>query len=93
MLDVDLVPVGTDRLAGTVTNRLSFPLKNAVIAFGKQIYYKVGTIEPGATVEVDATPDRSLGGYLQDDASPHSFMTRTDGHPNDRSTGPTSPAR
>ena len=67
LLDVDLQPVGTDRLAGTVTNRLDVPLKNAMIAFGKQVYYKIGTIEPGATVEVDATTPRVLGNQLQQD--------------------------
>ena len=65
MLDVDLTPVGTDRLAGTVTNRLPYPLKDVVIAFGKQIYHEIRTIEPGATVEVDATGNRNLGNHLQ----------------------------
>jgi len=64
MLDVDLVPVGTDRLAGTVTNRLPYALKNTVIAFGKEIYHEIGTLQPGATVQVDRTDPRSLGNYV-----------------------------
>ena len=64
MLDVDLAPVGTDRLAGTVTNRLNVPLRDTMIAFNKQVYYEVGTIEPGATVQVDATLNRTLGNQL-----------------------------
>ncbi len=66
IVEVDLQPVGTDRLAGTVTNRLTVPLKDAVIAFGKQVYYKLGTIAPGASVQVDATLDRSLAEYLKE---------------------------
>ena len=65
LLDVDLIPVGTDRLAGTVTNRLNVPLKNAMIAFNKQLYYKIGTIEPGATVQVDSTENRMLANQLK----------------------------
>ena len=65
MLDVDLAPVGSDRLAGTVTNRLDVPLRDAIVCFNKQVYYQVGTIEPGATVQVDSTLNRSLGNELQ----------------------------
>ncbi len=66
IVEVDLQPVGTDRLAGTVTNRLTVPLKNAVIAFGKQVYYQLGDIAPGAVVQVDATLDRSLAEFLKE---------------------------
>ena len=51
-VDADLSPVGTDRLAGTVTNRLGVPLEDAILAFGKQVYL-LGTIAPGATVRVE----------------------------------------
>ena len=65
ILDVDLVPVGTDRLAGTVTNRLDVPLRDAILCFNKQVYYQIGTIEPGATVQVDSTLNRTLGNHLE----------------------------
>ena len=74
ILDVDLQPVGTDRLAGTVTNRMNVPLKNTIICFGKEVYYQVGTIEPNATVQVDTTLNRGLAGYLQEDAFRNSFL-------------------
>ena len=66
LLDVDLVPVGTDRLAGTITNRSSFPLKRAVIAFGTIVYHELGTIEPGASVLLDTQNHRSLGNYVDE---------------------------
>ena len=45
IVDVDLQTVGTDRLAGTITNRMPVALKDTIVAFGKQVYYDVGTIE------------------------------------------------
>ena len=38
-------PVGTDRLTGTVTNRQTFTLEDAILAFGKQVYL-LGQIPP-----------------------------------------------
>ena len=46
LVDSDLQPVGTDRLAGIITNRQSVPLEDAILAFGKQVYL-LGTIAPG----------------------------------------------
>jgi len=66
VLDADLQVVGTDRLAGTITNRLAVPLEDTIVAFGKQVYYNVGTIAPGQTVEIDKTLDRTLANYLAD---------------------------
>ena len=65
LVDADLQPVGTDRLAGTVTNRLDIPLEDAVLAFGKQVYL-LENIAPGATSRVGLSSghDRSLSGYL-----------------------------
>jgi hypothetical protein len=63
MLEADLHPVGTDRLAGTVTNRQAYPLKEAILAFGKQVYL-LGTMAPGATVRVELSSDRNLSGQL-----------------------------
>jgi hypothetical protein len=63
LVDAELQPVGTDRLAGTVTNRLDIPLEDAILALGKQVYL-LGTMAPGATVRVELTNDRSLSGYI-----------------------------
>jgi len=60
-----LVPVGTDRLNGTVTNRLDVPLEDAHLAFGRQVY-RLGTLAPGAAIRVElAQEDRNLSGYLK----------------------------
>ena len=65
LVDSELQPVGTDRLAGIVTNRQSVPLEDAILAFGKQVYL-LGTLAPGATVRVELTSDRNLSGLLKD---------------------------
>ena len=65
LLDVDLVPVGTDRLAGTVTNRMNIPLKRVMVAFGRQVYYRLGDLGPGATVQLDGADIRTLGNQLK----------------------------
>ena len=41
-------------------------MKDTIVAFGKQVYYNVGTIEPGATVDIEKTLDRALASYLQE---------------------------
>jgi hypothetical protein len=61
----DLVPVGTDRLSGTVTNRLGVPLNDAVVAFNKHVYL-LGTLAPGETKRVELSQDRQLSGLLRD---------------------------
>jgi hypothetical protein len=66
IVDADLQPVGTDRLAGTITNRLPVAMKDTIVAFGRQVYYNVGTIEPGQTVDIEKTLDRALASYLQE---------------------------
>ncbi len=60
IIESDLQPTGSDRLAGTITNKLPVALKNTVVVYGKQIYYKVGTIEPGQTFDIENSGDRSL---------------------------------
>ena len=65
LVDTDLRPVGKDRLAGTITNRQSYPLEDALLAFGKQVYL-LGTLAPGATVKVELTGDRNLANLLKD---------------------------
>jgi hypothetical protein len=68
LIDSELHPAGTDRVAGTVTNRQDIPLEDALLAFGKQVYL-LGTIAPGATVRVELANDRNLSGYLKDKLS------------------------
>jgi hypothetical protein len=67
LVDSDLQPAGPDRLNGTVTNRQSVPLEDAILAFGKQVYL-LGTLAPGATIRVELNSDRNrtLSGYLKD---------------------------
>jgi hypothetical protein len=64
LVESDLRPAGPDRLAGTVTNRQSVPLEEAILAFGKQVYL-LGTLAPGATVSVALASDRNLSGHLK----------------------------
>ncbi len=64
LVEADLQQTGTDRLAGTVTNRQSVPLEDAILAYGKQVYL-VGTLEPGASKRVELTNDRNLSGHLK----------------------------
>ena len=67
LVDSELQPAGPDRLNGTVTNRQSVPLEDAILAFGKQVYL-LGTLAPGATIRVEIPTDRNrnLSGYLKD---------------------------
>ncbi len=60
--------MGTDRIAGTVTNRQTIPLEDAILAFGKQVY-TLGTIAPGAMVRVELASDRNLAGRMKEKAS------------------------
>jgi hypothetical protein len=69
LVESDLQPMGTDRLAGTITNRQSVPLEEAFLAYGKEVYL-LGTIEPGASVRVELANDhRNLSGLLQSKAA------------------------
>src|SRR5208282_1967815 len=45
----------------------SFPMEDAILAFGKQVYL-LGTLAPGATVKVELTGDRNLANLLKDQA-------------------------
>ena len=65
LVESELLPAGTDRLAGLVTNRQSVPLEDAIMAFGKQVY-ELGTLAPGATVRVELARERNLSGLLKD---------------------------
>ena len=68
LVESSLEPIGTDRLSGTITNRQSVPLEDAILAYGKQVYL-LGTIKPGASVNVALSSDRQLSGHLSSKAS------------------------
>src|SRR5215218_10331277 len=63
LIESDLAPVGPDRLEGTVINRSGTALRDAILAFNRQVYL-LGTIAPGATVRVELSNDRRLAGHL-----------------------------
>jgi hypothetical protein len=65
LVDSDLRPVGTDRLSGTVTNRLDVPLEDTIVVFNNHVYL-VDKIAPRQTVRVELANDRDLSGYLKD---------------------------
>jgi len=65
LIDSDLRPFGFDRLSGTITNRQSYPLDDALLAFGKQVYL-LDSIAPGQTIRVELTHNRNLSGLLKD---------------------------
>src|SRR5262249_34968981 len=74
----DIRPAGTDRLEGTVPNRLDIPLEDAIVAFGTHVYL-VGKIGPRATIRVEVAPsDRDLSGYLRDKRKADVSATQTD---------------
>jgi len=63
LVESDLLPVGTDRLAGTVTNRTGADLHDVILAFGRQVY-QLGKVANGETVRVELKSDRNLAGLL-----------------------------
>jgi hypothetical protein len=63
LVDSDLIPAGTDRLVGTVTNRMDVPLEDAIVAYGKHVY-QLGKVAPRASVRVELSQDRQLAGLL-----------------------------
>ena len=65
LVDSDLEQKGTDRVEGTVTNRQSFPLEDAALAYGKEVYL-LGDLKPGAVVRVELANHRNLSGHLRD---------------------------
>src|SRR5207253_11441852 len=67
LVESDLIPAGTDRLVGTVTNRMDVPLEDAIVAYGKHVY-QLGRIAPGASVRVELSQDRQLSGLLNSQA-------------------------
>ena len=49
-----------------MTNTLDVALRDVIVAYGGQVYYQVGTIEPGATAQVDKSLNRVLANHLQE---------------------------
>jgi hypothetical protein len=68
IVESSLDRLGSDRLAGTITNRQSVPLEDAFLAFGKEIYL-LGTLAPGASVNVALSTNRNLAGHLSSKAA------------------------
>ncbi len=86
LVDSDLQPVGTDRLAGIVTNRQSVPLEDAILAFGKQVYL-LGTLAPGATVRVELDQRPKPLRALERQAAELSVRPALESRPPDRPRG------
>jgi hypothetical protein len=64
LVEADLIQAGTDRVEGTVTNRQSIPLEDAVLAYGKEVYV-LGNLGPGTPVRVELAAHRNLSGHLK----------------------------
>lgn len=62
-IESELVRIGADRLGGTVTNRSGLTLKNAIVAFGNQLW-ELGNLSPGANIRVETITNQFLSGYL-----------------------------
>ena len=77
MADSDLIPVGLDRVAGTVTNRLGVPMHDAILAFGKHVW-QLGEIAPGQPVQVELKPDRQLSGLMKSQTGNYTVNARGD---------------
>ena len=82
--EADLIRVGSDRLNGTVTNKLSVPLNDAILAFKKHVY-QLGTLAPGATVRVELKQDRQLPNFLKSKTVNPSAETNSAGNQSVRS--------
>ena len=87
LVDSDLKQVGTDRVEGTVTNRQSIPLEDAMLAYGKEVYL-LGDLKPGATVRVELANHRNLSGHLKDKAAGKYISDQPWNRDGSRSTGP-----
>jgi hypothetical protein len=68
LVDAELRAIGPDQLAGTVTNRQTYSLDDAILAFGKHVYI-LGSLAPGASIRVELSGDRNLSGHLKDKAA------------------------
>jgi hypothetical protein len=75
MADSDLIPVGVDRVAGTVTNRLGVPMHDAILAFNRHVW-QLGEIAPGQPVQIELKPDRQLAGLLKLQAGNYAASVR-----------------
>jgi hypothetical protein len=62
-IDVELERTPGDHLRGTVTNRLSEPIDNAVLAFAHRVY-PLGKLAPGAALRVERSTPEDLANYV-----------------------------
>jgi hypothetical protein len=67
LVESSLATLGSDRLSGTITNKQSIPLEDAFLAFGRDVYL-LGTLAPGASVNVALASNRNLAGHLSSKA-------------------------
>jgi hypothetical protein len=74
IVETDIQSVGGDRLAGKITNKLPYPLLDTMVIYGKQVYYRVGTIAPGASIEVASQLDRTLSSELSDQENRNAYL-------------------
>ena len=72
LVESDLSQAGTDRVEGTITNRQTIPLEDAVLAYGKTVYV-LGNLSPGSSVRVELATQRNLSGHLK--AKAHSYTS------------------
>ena len=63
VIESDLSPVGTDRLSGTVTNRLGVPLRARCSPSASRSTTSARSA-PGESKQVELTQDRNLSGHL-----------------------------
>ncbi len=77
LVESKLRPVGLNQIEGTITNHTPFPLDDAVLVFGRQIY-TLKSIAPGATVRINAGETRFLSGRLKEDQASYSTGNRYD---------------
>jgi hypothetical protein len=59
----DLKAIGTERLKGSITNRLNIPLEDCLLAFGRKMY-PLGDLPVNGSVVVDARTPVELKGDL-----------------------------
>ena len=86
-VDADLTPVGTDRLTGTVVNRLKVPMRNVWVAFGNQVFL-LGDLAPGGSSTVELASNRVLATVLEEMTAGFQQMLTSNGGPRGYVPGP-----
>jgi hypothetical protein len=68
VVEAKLESTGTDRLRGSVTNRLGMPLEDCVLAFGRKVY-PLGNLPANGSVSAESRTTEDLRGHLSRRAS------------------------